>query len=385
MQVTARHYLKVRFGFACILFFLFTLAARADIFSCDTCGKPILDNFFWITDKVSGKRLHICQACENIQGRCYICDLPAVAGSEKLSDGRFICPREIKTIVESETEAKQICGTVNYDLNRLLSRFMNFPDDNVQISIVDKYHLDELFQAPGNESSCVWVYGATSTHPLPGNKYVHTVDLLSHMQNSRLKAVSAHEFTHTWMNENVARDRQLTMDKDSLEGFCELVAYKYMTSLNEQDEMASIKRNFYTHGQILVLIAAEEKFGFNTVMEWIQNGEDTRLDMDKLDRVRVLKDHIPVRTSAAASSAPELVYGTKPIAAPTTLTLKSISGSPSRRFALINSTTFETNEKNRVKVGTNNFSVRCLEIHNDSVVIQVDDSPEKKQLFLSVH
>ena len=64
--------------------------------------------------------------------------------------------------------------------------------------------------------------------------------------------------------------------------------------------------------------------------------------------------------------------------------LKGISGTGQHRFALINNTTLEPMEKGRVRVGQTNVVVRCLEIRNNSVVIQVNGTKEKKELFLSV-
>ena len=53
------------------------------------------------------------------------------------------------------------------------------------------------------------------------------------MSKPHLLAVSAHEYTHAWMAENVKPNRVAGMDRDTLEAFCELVAYKYMASRNE--------------------------------------------------------------------------------------------------------------------------------------------------------
>jgi hypothetical protein len=258
---------------------------------------------------------------------------------------------------------------------------LTMPGDDISLSIVDRFRLEDLFNAPGNESTCVSVYGATATHTLPNHKFVHTVNILSNLPKDRLMAVCAHEYTHTWMGENVSRERQSSLDKNTLEAFCELVAYVYMDSRNEQTEIAHIKRNNYTRGQILVLIEAYNKYGFDTVMEWIKNGEDTKLDLANLDRIRVLKDGVTTPAPAVAA----LVYAPAPIApapAPSTLMLKSISGTQQHRFAMINNTTFEAMERGKVRLGQTNVTVRCLEIHNDSVLIQIDGSDEKKQLFL---
>ncbi len=102
-------------------------------------------------------------------------------------------------------------------------------------------------------------------------------------------ATCAHEYTHAWMGQNVRQGRLGAIDKDTVEGFCELVAYKYMESRNETAEMNQIsKLNSYTRGKIKVLIAADAAYGFNAVVDWIMGGEDTTLEMASLERVRAV-------------------------------------------------------------------------------------------------
>ena len=80
------------------------------------------------------------------------------------------------------------------------------------------------------------------------------------MKKSRLMAVCAHEYTHAWMHENVSQKRLNALDRNTIEGFCELIAYKYMESEQETQELECIKRNPYTHGQIEVLVEADHQY-----------------------------------------------------------------------------------------------------------------------------
>jgi hypothetical protein len=309
-----------------------------------------------------------------------MCSRPVKENAVTLPDGRVLCPRDYQASIQSEDAAKEICENVKNDLNRLLSRYMTFPDTNALVSIVNRFYLENLFKMPGEGQACVSVYGATTSNRLPGNKIVHSIAILSYLPKGRLSAVCAHELTHAWMGENVSRERTAALEKNTLEAFCELVAYKYMESRSETFEMESIKKNDYTKGKILVLIAADNQYGFNAVLEWIKSGDDRTLEMNALERVRAVDGaYVPAGAGPSLVTAP---VGVKPVPAPTTLLLKSISGSAQRRFALINSTTFEPNEKSHVRLGATNVTVRCLEIRNDSVIIEVDGSSEKKQLFL---
>lgn len=54
------------------------------------------------------------------------------------------------------------------------------------------------------------------------------------------------------------------------------------------------------------------------------------------------------------------------------LTLKGVSGTESRRFALINDKTFALDEEREVSVGTTKYRVHCIEIREDSVIVDVN-------------
>ncbi len=361
-----------------------TVSARAqEVLKCDICGDVIKENYHSMEDLALGGRKNVCQACWKLEERCFICGLPVRDGYQTLQDGRLICERDAKEVIGSEGEAKQICQSVRDDVDRLLTRFMTFPDTNVIVSIVNRFYLENLFKAPGEGQACVSIYGATTSNRLPGKRVVHSVCLLSNLRKARLMAVCAHEYTHAWMGENVTPERTAALDKDTLEAFCELVAYKYMESRQETFEMEAIKRNNYTHGKIDVLLEADANYGFNSVVDWIKSGTDPVLEVASLQRIRAVDGNYVSTTAPAPSALLTLPLAARPVvAAPTTLVLKGISGTGQHRFALINATTFEPMEKGRVRLGQTNVVVRCLEIHNDSVTIQVDGATEKKQLFL---
>lgn len=378
--------MKIRLPIACLLFWVFalTLTARGQGLNCDICGEPIRAGYYTITDRVTGEKKNVCPSCHDLDARCFACDLPVKEGFLKLPDGRYICARDAREAVGAEDEAREISIRVRDDLDRLFSRFLAFPDSNVVVTIADRFQLENLFKAPGNENTCVTIYGATQSNRLPGNKFLHHVSLLSYLKKSRLMAVCAHEYTHTWMGENVSHERTTLLDRDTVEGFCELVAYKYMESRQEASEIQVIKKNHYTKGQIDVLIEADDKYGFDAVMEWIKSGEDNRLDLANLDRIRALKSG-EIANSTPTISA--LLYVPPPVPSPVpdTLMLKGISGVASHMFALINDTTFEALESRQVRVGQTNVTIQCLEIHNDSVVIQAAGSNKKQELFLRIN
>jgi hypothetical protein len=189
-------------------------------------------------------------------------------------------------------------------------------------------------------------------------------------------AVCAHEYGHAWMEENVTPGRPL--DSDTVEGFCELLGYKYMTDKADQVEKKLIMENDYTHGQIALFVRAENQYNFYHVMKWIISGEDVSLSSSNLTRLLAMRSG-----GAAAEFAwpPPSIVRTM---APTNLVLKNISGTAKRRFALINGATLTASETAKVPFASSNITVRCVEIRDFSVVVQVAGESEPRELFLPV-
>ena len=90
-------------------------------------------------------------------------------------------------------------------------------------------------------------------------------------------------------------------------------------------------------------------------------------------RERRVKDFTPHRTAKEELPDPQYVQD---------IVLKSISGPPDRRFALINNQTLGKGETARIKAGQKTVTVRCLEIKEKSVVIQIEGIEQPKEIGL---
>jgi protein disulfide-isomerase len=66
----------------------------------------------------------------------------------------------------------------------------------------------------------------------------------------------------------------------------------------------------------------------------------------------------------------------------TDLTLKSISGTGSKRLALINNQTLASGESGKVRLGNGEVKIRVEEIREKSVVVTVEGKPGRKELSL---
>jgi Protein DA1 len=354
--------------------------SRAAETVCDICGQPIVGKFYQLEDRAMGGKKNICRDCAELDERCFACGLPVKKDYKTLPDGRYLCARDAKDAIESEEEMRQICETVRDDINHVLWRFLTLPT-NVTVASVDKFQLQNLFKSPGYEQACVSIFGAAQSFPLPGGKFVHSISILSHLKKSRLMAVCAHEYTHTWLNENVKAERRSVLDSRAVEGFCELMAYKYMESKEEPFEMEVIKTSDYTKGQISLMLEADRVFGFNTVLDWMRAGEDAKLNSQDLNRIRAVRGGF---TSQPGGASPGLLIVPPPAPpppGPDRLVLKGISVVGQRRLAIINDHTFETMERGKVRIGVTNALIRCLEIRRDSVLVQTQ-AGQKEELFL---
>jgi hypothetical protein len=274
-----------------------------------------------------------------------------------------------------EDEGIQLCWEARDTLNRLFSRFMTFPQDNVTVTVVDRVHLQQLFKVAGYRCPNVWGYTQPrSTH----NKVVYRVSIMSGLPRSWFQATCAHEYTHVWVNEHLSESRRQTLGRDAEEGFCELVSYLLVDAQHDESQKAAILRNAYTRGQIDLFIDAERRFGFNEVVDWIQYGDAEELSATDPGRVRKLVAARRVSTPVPVLTA----YRPAPIAVPTNLVLRAIFWDPTHPTAVINDRTLGPNEQGKVRLGTTNVNVRCLSIRKDGVRVQLVNSAEERELTL---
>ena len=361
------------------LFLSLAAVAFAETTKCRICDKPIAGKFYFVDDKARGGKLEVCDDCVKLESRCFACGLPVKSGFTTLPDGRFLCATCARDAVLPDEEAKKICRETRDDLDRLFSRYLSFPQTNIVLTIVDRFTLESLFKSPGYARKCSAIFGATQSHTVDGGARIHSINILSSLSKLQFEAVAAHEFGHAWINEKLPPDRKAALSPDALEAFCELIAYNLMEDRRAKYQQKIIKENPYTRGQLDAFLTAESRHGFNAVLDWMKSGEADKLDAADPDGVR--GTHAAERP-AAPSAIPLYLPPAPPAPLPDKLTLRSISGSPTRRFAIINDQTFGTMDRARVRLAKTNVLVRCLEIRTNSVLIRFEDSGGKQELFL---
>jgi len=331
--------------------------------------------------KVRGQseRVLLCQKCTQSDMRCYVCNLPVNDVARQLIDGRALCSTHHQQAVFTQDQATELFDGVKRDVQSMLSQMGPLPHQNITLKLEAKARLDSTGGniISGHDDSLLM--GLTRTYRRPAGDFSHEIYLLYGLTSARMVAVSAHEYGHAWVHENVKR----TLRKDTHEGFCEFLAYKILSQKQETEETKVLLESNYSQGQLQAFIAAEKEYGFYRVIEWMKKGVDTEMDMDHLANLLLLRDGKSF--ASQPSTDPSALFASMPVAPrsnPTNLVLKGLSGSANRRFAMINDGTFMAQEKAKVRLGESNVTVTCLQIGKDSVVVQVAGEAQPRTLLL---
>jgi hypothetical protein len=344
---------------------------------CAICGKEINGSIYLMTDEVTGEKEMVCSDCIKLP-RCAICGLPVKPGDGlALPDGRYFCARDSKTVVLKADDAEQICAEVKDDLDRVFSRFTSFPT-NVDVTAIDRIDVDSIFHRLGNAFESPDLLGCTQPMTDTGEKR-YKISLMTGLPLGELKETCAHEYSHTWVGENVPEERHARIARDAEEGFCEMVGYLYMDSLPDEVEKKRVLRNNYTRGQVALFVEAEQRYGFDQILDWMRYGVTAKLEAGHLDEIRDVK--IISAKPAGIYRQPQITDANQLPPAPAVLKLEGIMWGNSP-VAIINGHSFFLNDTGIVKIGGTNLTLRCMAIQKNSVRIQNAVSGTEQELDL---
>ena len=194
--------------------------------------------------------------------------------------------------------------------------------------------------------------------------------MLSGQFRETLAAVSAHEFTHLWINENRPADHAI--EPETIEAICELAAWKLMESRHEPAEQSKIESNGYTKGRINRLIPIERMIGFNAVLDWVKNGVGTTLTA-----ASATAEALP-RASDENQSALAIWRAASRIPRPPvqeSLHLDGLVEGRDHTVALINGTTVEAGAAADIHLNGEVVKLMIESITNGSVVLRTNGHP----------
>ena len=348
--------------FALVLF-LFAVsgvatAGETNIF-CIVCGKGPLTGQIWLHP-----RGPICDDCHKLENRCSLCGLPVRDGdgSVKTGDGRFICKFDKLNAVLDVAAVREIFENTRHDVADLYGRgfLLKYPD--VTVNLFDVDYWSEKGRDNGLDK-----FGFASTRRTPSGQCTHEVVMLSGQLRNEMIATAAHEYTHLWISENRPGDR--VIDADTVEAICELTAYKLMQKLNLPDMQKKILENPYTHGKIKTLVAIEKRYDTDYVLDWVKNGKTETLEED-------------AGFSAQTSSPAPAGYSHVPPPLPQTLKFSGLLTIGKVHKAVISGAAFAAGEERQIKLRNQTVRVRCQEIQDQAVVLQLNESLERVTLKL---
>ncbi|HEY1787630.1 MAG TPA: hypothetical protein VGJ73_05715 [Verrucomicrobiae bacterium] len=358
--------------FAALVLACFACAAWAD--DCAICGQQIDGKIYLMTDDVTHKQVKVCANCIQLPP-CFICSLPAKDGVH-LPDGRWLCVRDAQNAVMDINDVQRTFGQVHDYLDHLYARFTSFPT-NVDVAVIDRVDVDSMFQLVGNSFESPDVLGVTQP-VMTNNVKRYKISLLTGQPMPQLEEVCAHELSHAWVGENVPAERHARIDRDAEEGFCEMMGYLLVDAMGEEGEKERVLENAYTRGQVQLFIAAEQQYGFDEVLDWMQYGVTGHLEDGHLDEIRDIK--MPA-SQAVATFAARRDVNSAPPAAPAGLQLQGIMWG-SVPSAIINGRSFFSGDEQKVPLGQTSVEIHCLSITRTAVEIRNLDSGKDEQLKL---
>ena len=326
-------------------------------YHCVVCGKGPLTGQVW-----KHKWGIVCDDCEKLKERCSICGLPIKDGDGhiKTADGRFICRFDKTNVVLTLEQAQDLFDKTRDEVVDLYGPQFALKYTDVTVRMFDVDYWSEKGGRNG-----LHAFGFASTRKTSDGSCTHEVVMLSGRTREEMTSVAAHEYTHLWINENCPDSH--VIDGDTVEAICELTAYKLMEKKNLPEMQKHILENPYTNGKIKTLVAVEREGGTDYVLNWVKNGTAPTFDEDA--------NLAPIPTLAAA---PQISYA--PPVLPEKLKYNGPMTIGKDTEAVINGVSFEIADQKHIKLKGGTVTVRCLEIHGDGVVVQINDSPERVTL-----
>lgn len=345
-------------GKIALILFLFAAgiaSAGETNYFCVVCGKGPLHGLIHIS-----KWGPVCDDCLKINDRCSICGLPVREGDGHVQtgDGRFICRFDKTNAVLTLEQAKALFAQTRDDVVEMLGPSFALKYSDVTVSLFDVDYWSEKGRTNGLHE-----FGFASTRKAADGRCSHEVVLLSGRLRDEITATAAHEYTHLWINENRPDDR--VIDPDTIEAICELTAYKLMEQKKLPDMQKRIRENPYTNGKIKTLIAVGNKAGSDYVLNWVKYGKGETLEADAY--------FAPLTPPEPAAATP---FTAAPPRLPTGLKYNGVMQIGNWRQAVINGVAFAPGEQKTITLRDKRVLVRCGEIHDNDVIIQLNGSTD---------
>jgi hypothetical protein len=346
---TARKVIFALFFFAAVLAF-----SAGETYYCVVCGKGPLTGRIWMS-----KWGPVCDDCYQLKDHCSICGLPVKDGDGHITtgDGRFICKFDKTNAILTLDQAKELFEQTRDDVVDIYGRQFGLKYPDVTVNLFDVDYWSERGRENGLHK-----FGFASTRKTSDGQCTHEVVMLSGRTREEMMGVAAHEYTHLWINENRPADR--VIDNDTIEAICELTAYKLMEQKKLPEMQKHILENPYTNGKIKTLVAVERESGTDYILNWVINGKTETFDENA--------NLAPIATTPA----PQVFYA-PPRQLPEGLKFNGLLTIGKDNQAVINGVSFAVGDEKHLKLRGKTVLVHCDEIHDYTVVVELNGSPDQ--------
>ena len=338
--------------------------------SCMACDKTPLTGRYWKSELGA-----ICDACHKLERRCWICAHPAAKDFIKTPDGRYICRREAKSAIISKQAVHQTFQRTRNAVKRMTRGYMTLKSPEINVEVFSQPVWD-----PDGTKSALHRQGLATTRQV-GKTFHHNVMLINGLVNTNLIGVSAHEFTHLWINENRGKHKIAPLTNEAI---CEMVAYKLAETYRHQNYMKVIRENTYTKGRSNELLPLVKRYGLKALLRWVIEGSGPTPSAQDLARLRSSR---PASTAAAqqpTTAKPSPLHQARRSmpAKPDSLELKGVIGSPGKYTALISGVMFREGEARSIKLKDKTVKARCEKITRTTAVLKLEGADAPIELRL---
>lgn len=334
---------------------------------CIVCGEAVkAGQKYFVYEKHPATKgtVAICATCNELKLHCSKCGLPVKETAEKTEDGRYFCPVCVPVTALKDDEIRKTFGAAASTLDSLSNGKMRLKNTTVTVNVFDvDYWNSKLGE---RDKGVMQRHGLSTSRPV-GNGMVHTVLLHRGLWKDEMIAVCAHEYTHLWINENKPESRMI--EPQTIEAVCEVVALALMEHLQMPGQVTAIMENTYTEGRIKPAAQYYKVHGLNRVLDWVREGNQPVFDEG--DFANASKEEASVVWPAAGVAYKKDF---------TALKLKGIIGQNEKAVALINDKTFAKGEERKMEIAGKKVLVKLLEIGEESVTLQVENSKEPVKL-----
>ena len=306
---------------------------------CVVCRQGPLIGTIWIHDHGT-----ICTNCITRKEHCNVCGLPIMSNYLKTKDGRYICPFDKSRVIVNQKAAQKLFNQVVTTVQQVTGNRMRLRSQptNLQLFDVDYWN--------SGKAAGMRRYGFAQSRR-NGRTFTYNIILLSGLVREELAAVCAHEYTHCWINENKEQGRRI--EPETIEGICELIAYKVCQRAGFGDQLTDIRANTYTKGRILTMLEADRQVGIAKVLSWVQNSTNATVILPRPPQIKGVR---------AENSA---------------LLLTAITRTQRGYRALINGVPLLAGELKRIRYVGKSTSCQCLKVTATSATIKLNNGREQ--------